>query len=310
MKIHKSRPQSPQESPQASSKVGGKQSFDSIYNEADPRSYYRALEPLGYRVAEHARPIAEAAMRALSDLRGKPRLTLLDLCCGYGINGSLLRHSLSMADLYERYADPELDDLGSEELAASDRRFYAQHRGNSTSGLVGEILGMDAADKAVRYAEKTGLIDRGAAINLEREELPEALRAELADVDLITVTGGMGYVTDVTFRKILSATSAKARPWVLSFPLRGLDLGRFERVFADYGLETETWDSLVPQRRFADAAERQRTLGRLEESGIDPAPERRDDSFFAQVYLARPVDEQVRLADLVERALERTPVMA
>lgn len=286
----------------ATSKVGGKQSFDSIYNQSDPRSYYRTLEQYDYQVADHARPIAEACLRELARLRARPRLTLLDLCCGYGINGSLLRHSLSMADLYERYSDPDLDDLCAEELAAADRRFFSRRRSSGATGLLGEILGMDAADKAVRYAERVGLIDRGVGINLEREELPRDLRAELGEVDLITVTGGMGYVTDVTFRKILSATSAARRPWILAFPLRGLDLDCFEQAFADHGLKTETWETLVPQRRFVDAAERQRTLERLKMDEIDPAPERDEDSLFAQVYLARPAGEQspIRLGEVSE----------
>lgn len=286
------------------SKVTGKHNFENIYNHPDPRPYYRTLGPLDYRVAEFARPIVERCLHTLAEVRDKKRLTILDLCCGYGINGSLLRHSLGMADLYERYADPRLDELGSEELAAADRRFYAARKrnGNSAHTLVGNILGLDPADNAVRYAEQTGLIDRGAAINLEREDLPERLIKDLSQVDLITVTGGMGYITDVTFRKLLAATPAEARPWILSFPLRGLDLSRFERAFADHGLVSESWEDPIPQRRFADEEERSRILQRLQESGIDPALERRDGRLFALCHLARPAAEKVSLADLIDDA--------
>lgn len=284
------------------SSVGGKQNFDHIYNHPDPRPYYRTLQPLDYRVAEHARPIFERCLRTLARVRGKRRLAVLDLCCGYGVNGSLLRHRLGMADLYERYADPGLDRLGSEELARADRRFYeTRRRGDEAAqALVGSILGLDPADKAVDYAERTGLIDRGAALNLEREELPAELRRDLAEVDLITVTGGMGYVTEVTFRKLLSATRPEARPWIVSFPLRGLDLSPFEKVFRDHGLVCEAWEEdPIPQRRFADEAERRRTLQRLEDNGLDAEPERESGRLLALCHLARPAAEKVALAELV-----------
>lgn len=300
MQTLKSRSDSEQSS---SSKVGGKQNFNDIYNQDDPRSYYRTLGPLDYRVADYARPIVEGCLRALSQIRGKQRLTILDLCCGYGINGSVLRHSVSMADLYDHYSDPKLDGLSSEELAEADRRFFADNRRNGSAELVGDIVGLDVADRAVRYAEETGLIDRGAAINLEREDLPQRLAQELAEVDIITVTGGMGYVTDVTFRKLLEVTPEKARPWILSFPLRGLDLARFDRAFADFGLETEAWDTPIPQRRFADDNERERTLQRLKENDIDARAEQRDGRLYAHCYLARPAQEKVSLRGLVDRAV-------
>lgn len=284
------------------SAVGGKQSFDHIYNHPDPRPYYRTLQPLDYQVAEHARPIFERCLRTLARTRGKRQLAILDLCCGYGVNGGLLRHRLGMADLYDRYGDPDLDRLGSEELAKADRRFYEEHRRDegAAQALVGSILGLDPAERAVSYAERTGLIDRGAAINLEREDLPAELRRDLAEVDLITVTGGMGYVTEVTFRKILSATRPGARPWIVSFPLRGLDLTPFERVFDEYGLVCETWEEdLIPQRRFADESERRRTLQRLEDNGLDSDPERESGRLLALCCLARPAAEKVALAELM-----------
>lgn len=283
--------------------VGGKQNFDHIYNHPDPRPYYRTLGPLEYSVADRARPIFERCLRTLARVRGKQRLAVLDLCCGYGVNGGLLRHQVGLADLYERYSGSDLDHLGSEELTAADRRFYAERRrnGESAQSLVGRILGLDPAERAVSYAERAGLIDRGAAVNLEREDLSDSLRRDLAEVDLITVTGGMGYVTHVTFRKLLAATRLEARPWIVSFPLRGLDLAPFEQAFAEFGLVSETWEEEpIPQRRFSDAGERERTLRRLADSGLDSDQERESGKLMALCHLARPASEKVALAELVK----------
>ena len=42
----------------------------------------------------------------------------MDVCCSYGINAALLKHELTLNDLYARYGSGELAGLSSEELTA------------------------------------------------------------------------------------------------------------------------------------------------------------------------------------------------
>ena len=61
------------------------------------------------------------------------------------------------------------------------------------------MTGLDQADPAITYAEKSGLLDKAISANLETEQLPALAKKDLASVDLVTSTGADGYVTDKSF---------------------------------------------------------------------------------------------------------------
>ena len=113
---------------------------------------------------------------------------------------------------------------------AFDRRFF----GTREEARDFEIIGLDRAERAVAFAEEIGLIDDGVVENLEEHPLPVVAMPGLADVDLMTSTGCIGYVTERIFERLLPAVTKGARaPWMANFVLR---LWSFESIEATLGV--------------------------------------------------------------------------
>ncbi len=79
-----------------------KTNLDHIYNQPDPRAYFRKLRQLGYFIPGHAKPIFQKLISHLWR-RGNDTVHVLDLGCSYGVNAALLKHDLSMSELYEHF---------------------------------------------------------------------------------------------------------------------------------------------------------------------------------------------------------------
>ena len=275
--------------PYAEHNERNKANFDHVYDLPDPRGYFEALGSLDYLAPEHGRRLFPVLLRELGT--GGPD-GVLDLCCSYGVNAALLGHHLTLNDLYARYASPELADLPTEDLLASDRAFYARHRNGGSPGIVGA----DSAANAVRYALRAGLLEEGFGENFETTDPSEAFRRAVGGVGLVTVTGGVGYVWERTFDRVLrSVTEARPdgeAPWVATLPARLVDYGPLFELFSGYGLVTEKLSARTfPQRRFADAAEREHALRELAKMGVDPAGKEEEGWYHADLYLSRPAGE-------------------
>lgn len=276
--------------PYARHNAQNKANFDHVYDLPDPRGYFEALGSLDYRAPEHARRLFPTLLAMVE--AGDGPAGVLDLCCSYGVNAALLRHDLSLDDLYARYASPEQASLSPEELAEADRAFYAERRYASPPGIVGA----DVAANAVRYALDAGLLRAGFGENLETTEPSEGFRGAAGGVGLVTVTGGVGYVWKRTFDRVLGAV-AEARPdgrapWVVTLPTRLVDYGQLSELFSGYGLVTEKLTSRTfPQRRFADGTERDHVLRQLAEMGVDISGKEEEGWYHADLYLSRPAKE-------------------
>lgn len=268
-----------------------KASFDAVYNLPDPRAYFRVLEPLDYKVPQFAQPVFRRCIRVLRLLRRRDDITVLDLCCGYGVNAALVNHHLTLRDLYRHYGHPEFTALGAAEMFRVDRRFYAGRRRLRPV----RMLGIDVADRALAYAEGLGLLDTGFAANLEEEKPPDPLARLLARVDLVTVTGGLSYIGARTFAHLLDAMPEDRRPWIAFFPLRTTDVGGLIETFRDAGLTTERWRRLIPQRSFRNASEREQALEQVRAAGFDPAGKEERGYYYAAFHLARPESDAIRV---------------
>ena len=266
--------------------MGVKASFDHIYDLEDPRGYFNTLSKLGYQAPQHGSRIFAALMEGM-DLDGQPA-KVVDLCCSYGVNAALLKHELSLEDLYSHYGSEQLADLSADELAAADGEFYEDHRVGSPP----EVVGVDVAGNAVSYARQTGLIDAGFAENLEEEEPSDALKEAVSGTDLITVTGGISYIWENTFDRVLSCFDEEDAPWVATLPLRTVDYAPISGVLSDHGLATEKLTTRTfKHRRFLDEHERERVLRQLAESDIDPGGKEASGWFHSELYLSRPTEE-------------------
>lgn len=269
-----------------------KASFDDIYDQPDPRSYFTVLGEFDYDIPQRAHPV----FRAVLDAQADDRATVLDLGCSYGPNAALLRCDVTLGELYDRYSGDGPAGLTTEELVASDRAFYSQRRRADSPRL----LGLDVATNAVSYARTVGLLDDGWVEDLETAEPSPQLMAALPAVTLITATGAVGYITEKTFGRLLAARSAPSLPWVATFALRMFPYDDIAGVLADHGLDTERLDGVTfPQRRFASEQERDGVLAAVRARGLDPAGREADGLFHSELYVSRPAD-QVRAQPLRE----------
>ena len=73
--------------------------FDLIYNNPDPRPYYRNLAPVDYRMPEVTCGFLKRYARLLTGHFGRTRIRILDFASGFGANGALLQHDLGIGDL-------------------------------------------------------------------------------------------------------------------------------------------------------------------------------------------------------------------
>ena len=281
--------------PYAQHNEQNKANFDHVYDLPDPRGYFEALGALDYLAPEHARHLFPALLREVRAAGGRPGV--LDLCCSYGVNAALLRHDLTLDDLYARYASPELAGLSTEELAEADRAFYTELKHDTPP----EVVGADSASNAVAYALRVGLLEAGFGEDLERAEPSGAFGEAVGNTGLVTVTGGVGYVWERTFDRVLKAV-AEARsdgraPWVATLPARLVDYDPLSAVFSRHGLVTEKlFARTFPQRRFADAAEREHVLRELAKLGVDPVGKEEEGWYHADLYLSRPSEEASKVS--------------
>ncbi|WP_432092735.1 hypothetical protein [Streptomyces sp. bgisy100] len=295
----------------------GKTSFDDIYDRPDPRAYFRGLQPLEYQTPLHAQPVfrrllaaraaaaeadaeaADAPERGGTERGGTERsgterggaaqggpgrpVTVLDVCCSYGINAALLNHDVTLDELYSRYTSPDMEDLTGHQLIEQDREFYADRR----SADPAPVVGLDAARHAVAYATAAGLLTAGFGEDLEASDpSPDLVRA-LEPVRLITVTGGVGYITSRTFERILRPIAGPV--WVAAFVLRTVDYGPIVDTLTSFGLVTEhAADRTYRQRRFSDDSERRHALEAVRATGRSPEGRETDGSYHSEFHLSRP----------------------
>ncbi|UFR00144.1 hypothetical protein KBP30_02650 [Streptomyces sp. Go40/10] len=263
----------------------GKSRFDDIYDSPDPRAYFLRLAPLEYEIPQHAQPVfrqAAAERAALDDgFPGAP--VVLDVCCSYGINAALLNHDVTLTDLYQRYTSRAAQAMSTAELATRDRKFYAERRRPDAV----PVYGLDVAAPAVQYALEAGLLDAAFTDNLEQHPPGPRLSRALADLGLITLTGGGSYITERTFAALLDG--ARRPVWVSAFVLRTVSYAPVVRALAERGLHTTVDPSRTyPQRRFTDDREQRYAITAVRALGGDPSGREDTGRLHCVRYDSRP----------------------
>ena len=268
-----------------------KENMDYIYNQPDPRAYFRELNKLDYEIPDNAKPIFQKLIGHLRQHRDDT-IHVLDLGCSYGVNAAILKHDLSMEDLYEHWAQSKMVGATSEEVVAYDQKFYA---GTDNSEDI-EVTGLDQAENAIAFAVESGLLDTGLVANLETEPLTQLAEQTLAQVDLVTSTGCVGYMTEKSFDRILPAVSEGQMPWIANFVLRLFPFDAIEESLDKWGYVTEKLEGeTFFQRQFASDDEQDQVLGHLHDQGVDPSGKEAEGHFLAEFYLSRPKGEVIDL---------------
>jgi len=264
-----------------------KASMDDIYDQSDPRAYFRELHKLGYAIPGIAKPIFQKLIRHLQRRRDDT-VHVLDMGCSYGVNAALLKHDLSMEELYEHWDQKALVEATPEEIVEHDRRFldnFDEHEDIS-------VIGLDQAYSAIAYAKELGLLDEGITVNLETEPLPAPAKEELAPVDLVISTGCVGYVSEKSFQCLLPAVTRGEAPWIANFVARMFPFDSIEETLNDWGYVTEMLEARTfDQRRFASADEQEQIIDQLRTQGIDPTGKETEGHLMAVFYLSRPANE-------------------
>jgi len=268
-----------------------KATMDHIYNQHDPRAYFRELTKLEYAIPGRAKPIFQKLIRHLQ-AQQDDTVHVLDLGCSYGVNAALLKRDLSMAELYEHWGQKRFVGVTPEEVAACDHSFFACPEEPDDI----KMIGLDQAENAVAYAEEAGLLDEGLAVDLETEQLSTQAEAQLEPVDLIVSTGCVGYITKKSFERLLPAVTHGRPPWLANFVLRMFPFDEIEETLKNWGYVTEKLEGhTFVQREFASADEQAQVLEQLREQGVDPKGKEAGGHLHAEFYLSRPMKDAAKI---------------
>ncbi len=261
--------------------------MEHIYDRPDPRAYFQDLKNVGYNIPSAAKPIFQKLIGCLRE-SADDTVCVLDVGCSYGINAALLKHNLSLDDLYDRWGKHRRESATSEEIIQQDRDYF--------SGLDEveriEVIGLDVAKNAVAFADEAGLLDEGITVDLENASLPRSAADKLAPVNLVTSTGCVGYVTERSFDQLLPAITKGQRPWFANFVLRMFPFGAIEETLSKAGFTTEKLKGhTFVQREFASAEEQEQVLAQLQDRGIDTTGKEAEGYLLAEFFLSRPTEE-------------------
>jgi hypothetical protein len=274
----------------------GKTNFEVIYDLEDPREYFNTLGRFDYCIPQHGQRVfselieARRAERSSSNGTVEGRTKVVDVCCSYGVIAALLKHEIVIDDLYARYRSGEVAGLSSEELARADAAFYGERMKEGAP----EVVGVDVARNAVSYGLRSGVLDAGFAENLEEEEPTEDLRRAVSGADLLTITGGVGYISERTFERLLESMAGEEGrlPWIAVFALRWVSYDDISEILSSFGYVTEKLAGhTFTQRRFTGAEEREYVLEELAEMDVDTTGREDKGWYHANFYLSRPVEE-------------------
>ena len=277
-----------------------KDDFDRVYDLEDPSPYFAALRPADYRMPAVLADTLKALHPPVSAARGRDgALRVLDFACGYGAVGALLRHDLSMAEIYARYGERRWRPADARRYWEADAAFFASRHEESAAF---EIGGADVAGVALEYAAALGFVDRTFHENLADRAPSEGLARFLHGVDLVVECGSVGGLLAVAFERMLDTCGDTARPWFLYCPRPDVDWGPLNALWARRSYRIEglgtgpvRYRKPLGTRERADMLRIARELGKEEEAVM------RDGYLLVDMMLARPaadaVDPVLRIAD-------------
>ena len=264
-----------------------KDDFDRVYDLEDPSPYYTALRPSDYRmpaVLARALKAIHGPMCAARAAGGT--LRVLDFACGYGAIGALLRHDVSMAEIYARYGERRWRSADGRRYWKEDLSFFAARR---EAGAMFELGGADIAGVALEYAAALGFLDRIFHENLADGAPSGELKQFLGGVDLVVESGSVGGLLPVAYERILDGCGKTNRPWFLYCPRPDVDWAPLNALWAARGYRTESLGTEPIRYRKALAAnEREDMLRVTRELGMRDEAVMRDGYLLVDMTLARP----------------------
>ena len=261
--------------------------FVRVYDLDDPGPYFSTLRPTGYQMPVALTAALQAIHAPLSAVRGAgDALRVLDFACGYGVIGALLRHDVSMSEIYDWYGERQRQPDDARRYWAADAAYFAARR---TEGAGFEIGGIDIAGNALAYAAAMEFVDLAFHENLVEDAPSDGLRHFLRGVDVVVESGALGVMLPVAFARILNHCGDESPPWFLYSPRSDVDWTALNTLWAERGYRTESFCSApVRYRKPLDAQERADMLRRSRGFGKPDEAIVRNGYFLVDMTLARP----------------------
>lgn len=283
-----------------------KTSFDEAYTAPTPHRYLASMGAIDYRLAERMHPFLSAVVDGSSPAAGP--LRVLDVGCSYGISSALLKTDCSYEALAGFYRDDASREYG---VCVRETQEWLQERGVREDV---KIVGLDSSAAAVRFATDAGLIDRGIACDLEviGASLAAAERHLIATCDVLFSAGTIGYVSDRTMDPLLNELGSESQGALGSVAVMSvLELFETEpiaKTFKEHGYCFGALPVGVPQRQFADEAERERVIETLQRRGVSTEVLEIKNQMFATLCVAAlPQHFNALVACVTETAADLSP---
>jgi hypothetical protein len=282
-----------------------KTSFDATYAALTPHRYLHNMNAVDYRMADYMNPFLAAVVDiAMSPAASQHPVRVLDLGCSYGVSGALLKTDCSYQELAKFILCETSTEYAS--CVTDSKRWLGSHVKREDV----EVVGFDSSAEAVRFATASRMIDKGITRNLEENEseLTEDERSLVRQCDVLLSTGVIGYVTEKTISPILDEFGFDARGGLggvaIMSVLELFDQEPIAECFAEHGYRFGEIPIRIPQRRFADAEEREGVLETLRGQGESIAVQDSAEQMFASLCIAaRPQSFEVlskRMSEIAE----------
>ena len=208
--------------------------FERVYDLDDPSPYFNTIGPADYRMPVALAGALKAIHGPLCAARGAgDTLRVLDFACGYGAIGALLRHDLSMADLYARYRARQWQPADARRYWGDDIAFFAGLRAETAAF---EIGGVDIAGNAVAYAAALGFVDRAFPENLVDDAPSAGLARFLDGAHLIVESGALGVLLPQAFARVLDCAGGGSPAVVSLLPASRRELVRAGEALGRAGI--------------------------------------------------------------------------
>lgn len=264
--------------------------FEQVYNLDDPSPYYGHLSRSDYQMPAR---LADWIRRNREPINtdGAAPLRVLDLACGFGFVGALLKHDLSLSQVYGRYAARPWSVGDGRSNWSSDAAFFEAARRSDAADV--HITGIDIAPVAVAYSVAVGLIDQGFSDDLVKGSPSPALANCLQGVDLVVESGAIGSIYVDCFGAILDVVEAggspEARPSFVYCPRPNVDRRAIDALWEQRGYRSEVCSPVLRYRRPIGDFETDQLLGQTAEAGNDPQTAMIDGYLAVEMRLARPL---------------------
>ena len=261
--------------------------FARVYDLDDPSPYFATLRLADYRMPVALAGALEAIHGPLCASRGAGEsLRVLDFACGYGVVGALLRHAVTMPEIYARYGARQWQPADARRYWEEDAAFFAARRAERATF---EIGGVDIAGNALAYASALGFVDRAFPENLVDDAPSAGLTRFLRGVHLVVESGALGVLLPAAFERILDCGGSESPAWFLYSPRPDVNWTALERLWAERGYLTESFlPAPVRYRKPLEAQERADMLRRARSFGKPDEAIMRDGYFLVDMTLARP----------------------